>query len=159
MTSPQAKSNMNLPLSRERFFQLRQLADDLGGKTMSETLAQLFAAARETGLMKGHNVPGVRVNRVSDGIVIQFDDGPRASFDSAGAHALTNMVRQFVDGRNTGPHLIDLDYDFSVRRKGRGFIVTIGALTENKSSKSWNSDLATEFADLIDQAIEQHEMK
>jgi hypothetical protein len=141
-------------LPQERFFQLQELSDALGGKTMSETLQALFAAARDQGLIKGHSIPGVevKINALSDGIVIQFDDGAYVPFSFEGARALADTVRQFVAGTNTKPLIDDTKHGFSVRRKGRGLIVTI-AFSETAPEKAWNTDLATEFADLIEAAV------
>jgi len=148
----------NIMLPQERFFQLQELADALGGKTMSETLQALFQAARDQGLIKGHDLPGVRLNVVSDGIVIRFDDQEPVGFKFDAALALADAVRQFAAGTNTTSHQIDGDHFFSVRRKGRGVIVEL-ATAQNGPSKAWNPDIAAEFADLIEAAVAEKYQK
>tara|TARA_R100000935_G_C2841561_1_gene171396 strand:- start:2434 stop:2907 length:474 start_codon:yes stop_codon:yes gene_type:complete len=146
------KTNVNVAMPTERAFQLRELADALGGATMSETLQKLFQAARDQGLIKGHSIPGVRINALSDGVVIQFDDQERAGFTFDAALALADTVRQFANGTNTTPLFVDMDHEFAVRRKGRGLIVTLNTL-EGASEKAWNADIAAEFADLIEKTV------
>jgi hypothetical protein len=144
----------NIMLPQERFFQLQELSDALGGKTMSETLQALFSAARAQGLIEGHSIPGVTINALSDGLVIQFDDTEAAGFTIEGARALADTVRLFATGANDGPSIIDTDHDFTVRRKGRGVIVELG-IRKDAPEKAWNFDIAAEFADLIDAAVAQ----
>lgn len=155
MTTP---TRHNIMLPEERMVALRDLADQLGGVSMSATLKALFAAARAQGLIKDHTIPGVTVNSFKDGIAVRFDDGEYASLTLAAARQLAATIRQFVEGSITAP-LADLDNDFSVRRKGRGIIVAINAMTEVESSKVWNSDIALEFADLLDAAVKKHDPK
>jgi hypothetical protein len=148
---PAPRYNVNVTMPEERMFQLRELSEQLGNVSMSETMNALFAAARAQGLIKGHSIPGVTINALSDGIVIQFDDGAHVPFSFEGAIALANTVKQFVAGSNTESLITDEGHDFSVQRKGRGIIVTITP----KSSKAWNADLAAEFADLMEAAAGQ----
>lgn len=146
--------NTSIALPTERADQLRQLSNALGGASMSETLQQLFQLARDQGLMTGHDIPGVRLNVVSDGVVIQFDDSAPAGFSFASARSLVDTIRQFIAGSNDVPHFISLDHDYSVRRKGRGIIVELN-FSNNASEKAWNTDLASDFADLIEHAIKE----
>lgn len=149
MTQP-VRHNIMLP--QERFFQLQELADALGGKTMSETLQALFQAARDQGLIKGHSIPGVRVNAISDGLVIRFDDLEPIGFTFDAGLALADAVRHFAAGTNTTSHQIDGDHFFSVRRKGRGVIVELTTARDGPA-KAWNPDIAGEFADLVEAAV------
>lgn len=148
------KTNVNVAMPTERAFQLRELADALGGATMSETLQKLFQAARAQGLIEGHSIPGVTINALSDGVAIKFDDAEAAGFTIEGARALADTVRDFVAGTNTTSHQIDTDHGFTVRRKGRGVIVELG-IRKDAPEKAWNFDIAAEFADLIDAALAQ----
>lgn len=139
-------------LPQERFFQLQELSDALGGKTMSETLQALFSAARAQGLIEGHSIPGVTINALPDGLAVQFDDAEATGFTIEGARALADNVRLFATGANDSPSIIDADHDFIVRRKGRGMIVELG-IRKDAPEKAWNFDIAAEFADLIDAAV------
>jgi hypothetical protein len=141
-------------MPKERAFQLRELADALGNKTMSETLQALFQAARDQGLIKGHSILGVdvKINTQSNGLVIQFDEQEPAGFTFDAALALAATVRQFVNGTNTTPLLLDTDHEFSVQRQGRGLIVAL-AVSRDAPQKAWNADIAAEFADLIEAAV------
>ena len=125
---------------------------------MSETLQQLFQAARDQGLIKGHDLPGVRVNALSDGLVIRFDDQEPADFTFDAALALADTVRQFANGTNDGTLSANTDHEFAVRRKGRGLIITLNTV-EGASEKAWNADIATEFADLIEAAVAEKRQK
>ena len=153
MTQP---TRHNLMLPEERMLALRELSEALGGATMSETLQKLFDSARQTGLMKGHNLPNVQVNAVSDGIVVQFDEHPHVSFTFDSARTLAAAIRRFTAGTNATPVETGADGKFSVRRKGRGVIVAIGP-SEKIAQKAWNEDIADEFADLLDAAAKKIE--
>jgi hypothetical protein len=148
------KTNTNISIPTERAFQLRELADALGGATMSETLQKLFQAARNQGLIKSQSIPGVdvKINTQSDGLLIQFDEQEPASFTFDAALALAATVRQFANGTNTIPLLADMDHEFSVQRKGSGLRITLN-MVKGPSKKAWNADLAADFADLVEAAV------
>lgn len=149
---PAPRYNVNVTMPEERMFQLRELADAMGGASMSETMKALFEAARAQGLIQNHTLPGVTINALSNGIVIQFDYGTRAPFSFEGARALAETIRQFVAGENDRTLQTNSAHNFSVQRKGRGIAVTI-SLSETPQIKNWNADIAAEFADLIDAAV------
>ena len=152
------KPTVKLAVPSERAEQMRQLAVDLGNVSMSATFAALFKAARETGLIRNLDLPGVDVHALSDGVMIRFDQGASVPFTFNAASALAATVRQFASGANDLPFVSATDHNFTVRRKGNGIIVEI-TTADSTEKKSFNSDLANEFCELLEYAVAKKGVK
>jgi hypothetical protein len=135
-------------LSGERKSQLQAVADALGAASLSAAIGQLIGYAQADGLI-GHDLPGVKINRLSDGLAVAFDDAIPTVFSPEAAKQLASTIRSFVDGSEKSKCVISMEHDFSVARRGVAFTVTI-PFAKNGTTKVWAADVALDFAAMIE---------
>ncbi|MFC2967711.1 hypothetical protein [Acidimangrovimonas pyrenivorans] len=143
-----------LKVPQERITQLKQMAANMGAQNMSEVLAKLIAFAQNEGLI-AHEIPGVKINALADGLAIKFDDGETVGFSSEDAARLASEIRAFLAGERTAKQVISMNADkranFALKGKGQGIAVSIPAFS--KTPKVFDRGLADEFARLIERAL------
>ncbi|WP_127559051.1 hypothetical protein [Nioella ostreopsis] len=147
-------NHQSFRLPKERVIKLDELREALGGATMSATIGTLLASAREQGLI-GHGLPGVEINRLSDGVAIRFDGGPTHGMSFQAAMALASSIKDILSGAEIGA-LVNLDHNFTAKRRGSGFRVILHGDAE-ESVKTWSPDIALEFAELLERSVESSE--
>ncbi|KAA8606026.1 hypothetical protein AL036_16400 [Salipiger aestuarii] len=119
------------------------MAANMGGVNMSEVLAKLVEFAQSEGLI-AHEIPGVKINKLSNGLVIKFDEEKSTSFDFDQAESLVNEIRAFLAGDRTSG---TLTADATLKGKGQGIAIAIPATAP---AKVFDRGLAAEFARLIE---------
>jgi len=129
----------------ERHAQLKQMAANMGRVNVSEVLAKLIELAQNEGLID-HGIPGVKINALSDGIAIKFDEGETRGFSHEEAGRLASEIRDYLSGERSAK--TDSE-NFSLKGKGQGLAISIPA---NGTPKVFDRGLAAEFARLIDNA-------
>ncbi|KRS11033.1 hypothetical protein XM53_18310 [Roseovarius atlanticus] len=140
-----------LKVPQERITQLKQMAANMGAVNMSEVLAKLIELAQSQGLIN-HEIPGVHINELQDGLVIRFDDGELTGFSFDEAGSLASEIRSFLSGERDGKAKEGTSAThgkFSLKGKGQGIAVSIPADGE---AKVFDRGLASEFARLIEMA-------
>ena len=135
-----------LKVPPERLAQLREMAANMGGVNVSEVLAKLIEFAQREGLID-HAIPGVRINALSDGVAIKFDEGETVGFSYEEAGQLAFEIRKYLSGERSAK---TDNENFSIKGKGQGVAVSIPANSE--TPKVFDRGLAAEFARLIDNA-------
>lgn len=142
-----------IKLPHERLTQLKQMAANMGAVNMSEVLAKLIEFAQSEGLI-AHEIPGVKINALADGLAIRFDDGETVGFSHAEAAQLASEIRAFLSGEPNAKTVISINADkqmnFGLKGKGQGIAISIPAKSE---AKVFDRGLAAEFARLIDMAL------
>ncbi|MDO6521288.1 hypothetical protein Q4578_06800 [Shimia thalassica] len=143
-----------IKVPHERLTQLKQMAANMGAVNMSEVFAKLIAYAQSEGLI-AHEIPGVKINALSDGLAIKFDDGETVGFSFEEAARLTSEIRAYLAGEREKQKVISLNNDraanFALAGKGQGLSVAIPAFGEKP--KVFDRGLADEFARLVDMAL------
>lgn len=134
----------------ERALQLREIAEALGGLTMSATIGELIRTFEQVGRVQT-NLPGVEVRKFRGEIAIRFDDGERRPFTRDQAAALVALIRSFTEGGASGV-AIDLNHNIAVGR--RGSAIKVGIEASLARAKTWSPDLAADFADLIERTLD-----
>ncbi|WP_424976807.1 hypothetical protein [Leisingera sp. S232] len=144
-----------LKVPQERITQLKQMAANMGAVNMSEVLAKLVEFAQNEGLI-AHEIPGVKINALPDGLAVKFDDGETVGFSFEDAARLATEIRGFLDGERDEKTVISMNSDkqmnFGLKGKGQGIAISIPA---NSEAKVFDRGLTAEFARLIDMAIPQ----
>ncbi len=138
-------------LPKERVIQLDALSEALGTPGFSATIGALLASAREQGHI-GHDIPGVAINRLSDGIVVRFDEDAPFAMSLEGAAKLAGAIRDIMSGAETGA-IINPNHAFTAKRRGSGFRIVLHSNSED-SEKTWSPDIALEFAELLEMAVD-----
>ena len=83
--------------NKDRRAQLDQIADIFGTKTPNETLGAIIRSFADQGLISG-DIPGLKVNVASDGIVIRMDAGQPVGLSVDAAQSLIATLRAYIDG-------------------------------------------------------------
>lgn len=142
-----------LKLPHERLSQLKQMAANMGAVNMSEVLAKLIEFAQNEGLI-AHEIPGVKINALSDGLAIRFDEGETVGFSHAEARQFANEIRGFLAGEPSVRTVISINADkkmnFALKGKGQGIAISIPA---TGAPKVLDRGLATELARLIEKEL------
>lgn len=140
-----------LKVPQERITQLKQMAANMGAVNMSEVLAKLIEFAQNEGLV-AHEIPGVTINALADGLAIKFDDGEYVKFSFEEAALLASEIRAFLSGEPKTVISINADkqMNFGLKGKGQGIAISIPA---KSAAKVFDRGLASEFARLIDMAL------
>lgn len=146
----------NLPsvkMAPERVIQLKQMASAMGGVNMSEVLAKLVEFAQNEGLI-AHEIPGVKINALSDGLAIKFDDGETIGFSFAEAARLATEIQEFLAGDRSNSAVISMNSErklnFFLRGRGQGIAISIPA---DADAKIFDRGLASEFSRLIQMTL------
>ena len=130
----------------ERYEKLREVAAGLdGGATLSAALGELLRAYAALGLVS-HDLPGIRINRLPDGIALRFDDAVPLPLYWSGAAAFFDALRDAVIGASQGP-VTDAAHGFSIAARGNGFRVQLHG--ENGPVKTFSRDVLADLAELI----------
>ncbi|WP_298494820.1 hypothetical protein [uncultured Maritimibacter sp.] len=140
-------------LAPERHLQLKRLAEALGGVNISEALGKLIELAMSEGLIE-HEIPGIRINALHDGIAIAFENGATQGFSFEEAADLAASIRRTV-GKEAAPlkeidSQIEPNPKFAIKKTGHGLSISIPAAS---APKSLDRSLGNEFARLIEKAI------
>ena len=140
-----------IKLSHERLTQLKEMAANIGAVNMSEVLAKLIEFAQNEGLV-AHEIPGVKINVLADGLVIKFDDGEYVKFSISEAAIFASEIRTFLSGEPKTVISINADKQMNFGLKGRGQGIAI-SIPAKSPAKVLDRGLASEFARLIDMAL------
>lgn len=145
----------SVKMAPERVTQLKQMAANMGATNMSEVLAKLIEFAQTEGLL-AHEIPGVGINTLADGLAIKFDDRETVGFSFDDAARLASEIREFLAG-GRGEKLVlgmsaDKQLNFGLKGRGQGIAISIPA---NAPAKVFDRGLASEFARLIERALPQ----
>lgn len=130
----------------ERHAQLKQMAANMGGVNVSEVLAKLIEFAQGKGLID-QDIPGVRINSLSGGLAIKFQDGETVKFSFEEAARLASAIRDYLSGERSAK--VDGEC-FSLKGKGQGIAISIPG--NGEAQKVFDRGLATDFARLIENA-------
>ena len=147
---PNSASMTSLGLPRMRHEQLRQFAEQ-HGLTMSATLGELLKIAREA-QRADPGIPSVRIAPTDAGLSVQLDDRPAHDLASDGPRCLIETLREMAAPRSERGTTLNLDHDFQVKRQGPAIGVQLGG--ERGTRALFSPDLAEEFADLLEAALE-----
>lgn len=145
MSQPR-RQNPTVQIPQERLLQLKELAEALGGTTMSATLGKLFELARSEGLITS-GIPGIDINVLSDGIVLCFDDTHRVPLTFGQAEELTAILSTSAAEQRPETAAGRTPLPVQVTRKGNG--VVLSADDHSTPLKILSKDLALEFADVL----------
>lgn len=143
------KQNPTVQLSTERALKLKDLAGALGLTSMSAVVGELLKLAAEQGLVS-HDLPGIELRRLSDGISIRFDDSERIGFSFAAARSMADTLRGYVEGSAHAAEPVHRDEGFLVSRRGNGIAVQLKGPAGPQ--KIFSRDVAKDFASLIERA-------
>ena len=91
-------------------------------------------------------IPGVVIKKAANGIQITIDDGSAKTLRPEGAKHLAATIRNVIGG---APSVVSIDHGFSVLRRGNGVKL---AIPFPGPEVSFSTDVAGDFADLIDEA-------
>ena len=150
----QTTPKVNVQVHRERYTQLRILNRAFGGgddTPLASVIRNVFAYAAKQGLVV-HEIPGVRINALSDGIAVGFDKAAPTGFSQDGGRALAETIRTYIAGTNTEKRIVNMNHGFSVFRIGGAIAICIGDIS--KPVRTWPADLAEDFAALIEGALD-----
>ncbi|KGB82005.1 hypothetical protein JT55_10040 [Rhodovulum sp. NI22] len=129
------------------------MAANMGAVNMSEVLAKLVEFAQNEGLI-AHEIPGVQINALADGLAIKFDDGETVGFSFEDAARLASEIRGFLSGEPSAKTVISINADkqinFGLKGRGQGIAISIPA---KSPAKVFDRGLADEFARLIEMAL------
>lgn len=143
----------SIKMAPERVTQLKQMASNMGAVNLSEVLAKLVELAQSEGLI-AHEIPGVKINALADGLAITFDEGETVAFSFAEAARLATEIRDFLAGAREAKAVISMNADkrlnFFLKGRGQGIAISIPA---NAEAKVFDRGLAAEFARLIDMVM------
>jgi hypothetical protein len=138
---------ISLRLDHRRLEQLKAISTALQ-LTNAGTIASMIREKIAAGVIPDV-IPGILVEKVADGIRIAIDDNPVQTLVADHARVLAGTIRAVANGDPTPRH-INLDYDFSVARRGTGIMIAIPFV--NGDEASFPADLALDFAELIEKA-------
>lgn len=140
-------------LAPERHAQLKEMAANMGGVTLSEVLAKLIEFAQNDGLI-AHEIPGVKISALSDGLAIKFDNGETVGFSFDDAARLASEIRGFLSGDRDEKLVLSMNakqqINFGIKGRGQGVAISIPAMAP---AKVFDRGLAAEFARLIERAL------
>jgi|GEM_PF-6170730 len=135
-----------IQLAPERHAQLKQMAANMGGVNISEALAKLIELAQNEGLIS-HEIQGVKISALSDGLAIKFDEGETVGFSYEEAAWLAAGIHAFLAGERNKKFA---SRNYAVKGRGQGIAISIPA--ESEGSKVFDRGLADEFARLLERA-------
>ncbi|MCW1919962.1 hypothetical protein NX862_14470 [Rhodobacter sp. KR11] len=151
MPEPKKQSTIKLPpVQLER---LRQIADKLGVKSLSDAVGYLIRKEIDAGLIAA-TIPGIDVRRTDGGVTIRLEGCEAVAMKTDEAAKLVSDLRARVDGSE--PRLMayafvdhqapDLGLSLiRVRRKGNGVNVRVRACETNLAPT-----IVRDLADLIE---------
>lgn len=93
-------------------------------------------------------IPGVTAKSVPGGVAVGLKAGDEYTLSNEGARCLAQTIRGVVNGANA-PTMINMDFDFMVKKQGQGFRV---AVPMTDAGVTFTPDLMLDLADLIDKA-------
>jgi len=134
----------SLRLSPRRLEQLQAIAGALN-LSVTEAIAHMIRKEVAAGTIPA-GVPGFNVSKEADGVAIQIDDGPAATYSAEGALALAATIRGTVDGEAS---VFSVKHGHSFIRVGRGFKLRVPL---SGPEVSMTGDLALDLAEQIEQA-------
>lgn len=142
-----------LKVPQERIIQLKQMAANMGAVNMSEVMAKLVEFAQSEGLIS-HEIPGVKINALTNGLTIKFGDGETVGFSFDEAARFASEINGFLAGKRCNQYVISINdpkkMNFALKGRGQGIAVSVPA---DATPKLFDRGLATELARLIEMAI------
>lgn len=145
-----SNTRTTLTIPRERHLQLQEVAEAFGTSNISETIGQMLHHLARLGVVTT-TLPGIEINRLSDGLVIIVEGGKPLGLNPTQAATLAENLRRYVSADTRLGTLVNLDDDYAIARKGNGMKLCIPF--ESGEWKTLAYDLALELADKIDAAI------
>lgn len=141
----------NIKLPADRIAQLRQIAADMDGGTMSAALGRLLKLARDQGYV-AHGIPSVAINSIGDELQIKLGEGKAVLFSLDDLQKMADTVRDFLAGNldnGRGQIVVRMfkGGGFSILGRGNGVKIAIPIGAE---PFVFTRDLAEEFADLLE---------
>ena len=138
--------NPPIQIPRERHAQLKQIAEGLGGASMSAVIGELIRAFADQGRVE-HALPGVRINSFRDGVAVAFEDGRPVPLTRAQALALAGEIEVLVV---KGLRLeAQGDRPWTLSRRGGAYVVRLVQGNE----KVWPGDVALDFGRLLRRTV------
>lgn len=147
------RSPVRLP--QERVDQLRIFAETLNGRgTLSQAIGELMRMAAEQGRVP-HGLPGVKVNRLSDGIAIQIADNEPQGFTFQDAQSIIDQVRTCCDTSQKATRMIVMggDHKGTAEIHRQGGTAVMVAIPFDAAPRNYPMDIAADFADVIERAL------
>lgn len=141
-----ARNIVSLP--PERFLQLQEVAEAFGGVSMATAIGRMVRAMADQGLVP-HHLPGVKINALSDEVVVTLENAKPFGLTREGAHTFAVALRKAADHEHKFSKLTD--HDYTVARVGQGVSFRLGA---EGGQKLMGADLAVDLAELIEKAAE-----
>lgn len=136
--------------NKDRRAQLDQIADIFGTKTPNETLGAIIRSFADQGLISG-DIPGLKVNVASDGIVIRMDAGQPVGLSVDAAQSLIATLRAYIDGTQSGV-LHNLDANYSIVRRGKALRL---AVPMDSGGRAFGFDVSLDIIAHLERAIVQ----
>ncbi len=137
-----------ITLPRERHQQLQEIAAAFGAASLPDALGQMIRELARLGVVTT-NLPGIEINRVSDGVVIIAEGSEPLGLKHAQATTLAETLRRFATSKENLGALVNLDDDWAVARQGNGIKVRFPF---EGQERTMSRDLALDLADRIDPA-------
>lgn len=132
-------------ISPRRLDQLKAIGAALN-LSLADSIGHMIRREIEAGTIPD-TIPGIVIKSVKDGVRITIDDNAVKTFTSVGARSLVATIRDVIDG--DGSSIVNLDYGFSVIRRGNGVKI---AVPFPGVENSFSLDLARDFAQLVEDA-------
>ncbi|WIJ24224.1 hypothetical protein [Devosia sp. RR2S18] len=129
----------------ERHQQLVAIGETLK-LSMAETIARFVRREIESGTIPA-DLPGIKVERLADGVRITLGQNTPTTFTKASAADLAAAIERAATGQPI--NLMDLDSNFVVERRGNGVKVSVPFEGE---ARAFSRDVAEDFAKLVRQA-------
>jgi hypothetical protein len=143
-TAPAAATMLRLP--PRRLEQLKAIARAIG-QSGSDTVASMIREKIAAGVIPDA-IPGIVIDKVPGGVLIQIDDVPRHVMNLDDAEALVTAIRATIARKISGE--MNVDHDFMVMNRGGALKI---AVPMTAKGSPFTPDLANDLADLIEKAL------
>lgn len=141
------RNSVNIMIPTERHHQLKAIGAALD-LSISETIARMVRIEIDKNTIPA-DLPGVSIDRVAGGVRIVIDDNAPTTLPKAAAADLADTIARAANGEPR--HVMDLDADFAVERRGNGVKVSVPLTGE---ARAFSRDVAQDLARLIKTAAE-----
>jgi predicted DNA-binding ribbon-helix-helix protein len=132
-------------LDHRRLEQLKAIAQ-AEGSSVADVVAQIIRTKIAEGVISSA-IPGVTVQRVSEGVLIDLGEGKSVTYGSLSAREFANAIRTVVQG---GSSIVSLDHHYGVVRQGTGIKIVAPF---PGPEVAFPVSLAEDLANLVDEAL------
>lgn len=136
---------ITIRVDHRRLEQLKAVAAALN-VSVAGAISHFIREKISTGLIP-ENIPGISVEKLSDGVEVSIDGNRPLKLSKSGAGQFVDTIRAVVGRRQ--PSIVNIDLDFAVLRRGSGFRIQAPFVTPENS---FPADLAHDLADLVEKA-------